>query len=208
MLKFLPEFATIAMIHLLAVMSPGPDFALVSRNSFLFTRKAGIMSAFGLALGIMIHVTYSLVGIGYIISKSVVAFSIIKYVGAAYLIWIGYKSLKAKPAKNEHETVKNVLGGMAALRMGFLTNITNPKVTLFFLALFTQVISRDTPTYVRVAYGVEMSAMTFAWFAIVAIVFSQPIVKEKFGKVQHHVEKVFGLLLIALGIKVALSRAN
>jgi threonine/homoserine/homoserine lactone efflux protein len=97
---------------------------------------------------------------------------------------------------------------MAALRMGFLTNITNPKVTLFFLALFTQVISRDTPTYVRVAYGVEMSAMTFAWFAIVAIVFSQPIVKEKFGKVQHHVEKVFGVLLIALGIKVALSRAN
>src|SRR5438094_7329342 len=99
MYNYLPEFLTIASLHLLAVMSPGPDFVLISKNSLVYSRKSGVYSALGLALGILVHITYSLIGIAYIISRSIVIFSTIKLLGAGYLIYIGYKSLWAKPIK-------------------------------------------------------------------------------------------------------------
>ncbi len=135
-MPYLAEFITVAVIHLLAVMSPGPDFAMISRNSLVYLRKSGIYSAIGLALGILVHVTYSLVGIGFIISKSIVLFSIIKFLGAGYLIFIGYKSLKAKPRKIDKDQLlkSNDLDKFTAIQMGFLTNALNPKATLFFLS--------------------------------------------------------------------------
>ena len=84
-MQYLPEFLTIAGIHLLAVMSPGPDFAMIVRNSLVYSKKTAIYSSLGLAAGILVHVTYSLVGIGLIISQSILLFSVIKFFGAGYL---------------------------------------------------------------------------------------------------------------------------
>lgn len=209
-MPYLTEFITIAVIHLLAVMSPGPDFAMIMRNSLVYSKKVGLYSAVGLALGIMIHVAYSLIGIGLIISQSVVLFSIIKFLGAGYLIFIGWRSLRAKPKQINltSENKKPDLKKLAAVKMGFLTNILNPKATSFFLSLFTQVINPETPAAIKMLYGAEMSLMTFVWFALVAIALSQKAIKAKFSAVQHHFEKVFGVILIALGIKVALSNSK
>jgi RhtB (resistance to homoserine/threonine) family protein len=205
---YLAEFLTVAGIHLLAVMSPGPDFVLISRNSLVYSRKAGIFSALGLALGIIVHITYSLIGVGFIIAKSIVAFSIIKFLGAGYLIYIGYKSLRAKPKQGlENEFADNLpMNNLQAIKNGFLTNILNPKVSLFFLALFTQVIHQTTPASIKILYGLEMSAMTFAWFSAVSMVLSHNKVRAPFRKIQHYVERVMGAALIGLGLKVALSR--
>lgn len=95
-MHYLPIIFTVALIHLLAVISPGPDFIMITRNSLIYSRRTGIYSAIGLGLGILVHVTYSLVGIGLLISKSILLFNTIKYLGAAYLIYIGYKSITAK----------------------------------------------------------------------------------------------------------------
>ena len=89
-MAFLPEFLAVVTIHLLAVMSPGPDFVMISRNSLIYSRRSGIFSALGLACGMAVHASYSLVGIGLIITKSIVLFSILKFVGAAYLLYFGY----------------------------------------------------------------------------------------------------------------------
>ena len=210
MLQYLPELLTIATIHLLGVMSPGPDFALISRNSLVYSRRTGILTALGLALGIMTHLTYTIVGIGVLIAQSIVLFTIIKFLGAGYLIYIGYQSLRSKKkiadASIVTETQTTDLSPLAAIRTGFLTNILNPKVTLFFLSVFSQVISPTTPAGVKVVYGLEMSVATFAWFSLVAIVLARPIIKTKFRAIQHYLERGFGVLLIALGIKVAVSR--
>jgi RhtB (resistance to homoserine/threonine) family protein len=205
---YLTEFLTVAGIHLLAVMSPGPDFVLISRNSLVYSRRTGIFSALGLALGIIVHITYSLIGIGFIIAKSIVAFSIIKYLGAGYLIYIGYKSLRAKPKPAfETESFEQLpMSNLQAVKNGFLTNVLNPKVTLFFLALFTQVIHQTTPASIKILYGLEMSAMTFTWFSAVSLVLSHNKVRAPFRKIQHYVERVMGAALIILGLKVALSR--
>lgn len=208
--SYLPEFLTVAALHLLAVISPGPDFVMITRNSLIYSRKTGVYSAFGLALGIVVHITYCLVGIGYIISKSILIFSTLKLLGAGYLIYIGYKSLRAKPVqKTTEETAsqKN-MGRLAGIKNGFLTNALNPKATLFFLALFTQVIHTTTPLLVKVLYGIEMSTMTFVWFSLVAIVLSHDKVKKPFASVQHYVERLMGVALIALGLKVALSKSR
>jgi RhtB (resistance to homoserine/threonine) family protein len=209
-MMFLPEFLTVVVVHLLAVMSPGPDFVMISRNSLVYSRKVGVYSAIGLGLGILVHVTYSLIGIGLIISKSILLFSVLKFIGAAYLIYIGYQCLRAKP--HQAQTVKgekqNDLGKLAAIRMGFLTNVLNPKATLFFFALFTQVINPSTPKAIQVLYGLEMSVMTFAWFALVAVILSHNLIRSRFVSVQHWLERTFGLILIALGVKVALSSSK
>jgi len=101
-----------------------------------------------------------------------------------------------------------VFPAFAALRIGFLTNLLNPKVTLFFLGLFTQVIHVDTPLALQVLYGIEMSTMTFMWFAFVASVLSHSIIRRRFVSVQHIVERCCGGLLIALGIRVAMERTR
>jgi len=207
---YLAEFLTVALLHLLAVVSPGPDFVMISRSSIVYSRKTGVYSALGLALGILVHITYSLVGIGYIIAKSVLIFSTIKLLGAGYLVYIGIKSLKAQPAKSfEPQLVeKQNITRLAAIRTGFLTNVLNPKVTLFFLAIFTQVIHKDTPLAIKILYGAEMSLMTFTWFAFVSVVLSHQKIKKTFVRVQHYLERTMGVLLIGLGIKVALSKAR
>lgn len=203
------EFLLVAGIHLLAVMSPGPDFAMVMRNSLVYSRRTGIMAAIGLGLGILLHVTYSLLGIGLIISQSVVLFNAIKLLGAAYLIYVGVKSLLSKKdaasgSESEENNLQKDLPSLAAIRLGFLTNALNPKATLFFLALFTQVISPDTSLSLKLLYGTEMSLATFAWFSLVALILTHSRVSAIFAKVKHYIERVFGVVLIALGIKVAL----
>lgn len=209
-MTYLPEFLTVAGVHLLAVMSPGPDFVLISRNSVIYSRKVGIFSALGLAGGILVHVTYSLIGIGLLISQSIVIFSVIKFLGAGYLIYIGVKSLRAQPVQAETEEAEAVkdMTAWQAVRTGFLTNVLNPKATLFFLALFTQVVNPETPKLIQSFYGIEMAAMTFVWFGVVALALSQPWIKKRFSKVQHYLERFFGVCLMALGIKVAVSSSH
>lgn len=209
------EFLLVAGIHWLAVMSPGPDFAMVMRNSLLYSRRTGVLAAAGLAGGILLHVAYSLLGIGLIISKSVLLFNTIKLLGAGYLIYIGMKSLLSKK-DNANQTedssttakAQNELSAIASLRLGFLTNALNPKATLFFLALFTQVIDPGTPIGIKILYGVEMSAATFLWFSIVALILTHKRINHAFAGIKHYLERIFGAILIALGLKVALGTSK
>ena len=208
---FLTQFLTVAIVHLFAVMSPGPDFAVVTKNSLVHSRKTGIYTSLGIALGILVHVAYSLLGIGLIISQSVVLFSIIKYLGAGYLIYIGYLSLRANP-QSSLETAstsmlpeKKDISNWSAVKTGFLTNVLNQKATMFFLALFTQIIDPVTPKLIQLFFGLETMVITFVWFAFLSTVFSNSLIKSKIAKVQHHIERVTGIVLIVLGIKVALA---
>ncbi len=202
------EFLLVAGIHLLAVMSPGPDFAMVLRNSLVHSRRTGIWAAVGLALGILVHVTYSLLGIAILIAKSILLFNTIKLIGAAYLIYIGVKSLLSKPQAETDIEAKTEVSPKdqtpaQSIKMGFLTNVLNPKATLFFLALFTQVIKPTTGISIKMLYGVEMSLATFAWFALVATLLTQKPIRAVYRRFQTKLEKVFGAVLVGLGLEIA-----
>lgn len=206
------ELLLVSGIHWLAVMSPGPDFAMVMRNSLVYSRRTGILAALGLGLGILLHVTYSLLGIGLLISKSILLFNTVKLLGAGYLIYIGLKSLLSKKDVHPLEgdiapaTEAKDLTTFQAIRLGFLINALNPKATLFFLALFTQVINPQTPLGIKILYGSEMSVATFVWFAFVATILTHKTVNRAFAHIKRYLEKAFGVILVGLGLKVAFQR--
>jgi RhtB (resistance to homoserine/threonine) family protein len=221
-MSFFADWITVVAIGCLAVMAPGPNLAMTLRSSLAYSRQSGIYTAVGLAAGNCVHVTYCLIGIGVIISESILLFNSIKWLGAAYLIYIGIKSLQtqrrdstgflknATPSPTPHSPSQPThhLTRLASIRIGFLTNLLNPKVTLFFLALFTQIIQPTTPLFTQAIYGLTMVALEFAWFALVAIVISQNAIKSRFLSISHWIERITGAVLIALGFRLAISQQN
>jgi RhtB (resistance to homoserine/threonine) family protein len=207
--NYWPEFLTIVVVHLLAVASPGPDFAIMIRQSLLQSRRNALMSAAGIALGILIHVSYSLLGIGLIIQQSVALFTLLKIIGAGYLTWIALHALRAKPggihvqaAAGENQTA----GG--AFRLGFLTNLLNPKATLFFVSVFSVVISPETPALLQAGYGIYMAIVTFFWFAGVAIFFTLPQVRKVFVRFGHWLDRLMGGILLLLAGQLLFSTVS
>lgn len=205
------EFLTVALIHLLAVASPGPDFAVVVRESVAHGRRAGTWTALGVGSAIFLHVGYSLLGIGLIVSQSIVLFNVLKWLAAAYLLYIGYKALRAKPAAPGNDTAAGPVvqrSPGAAYRAGFMTNGLNPKATLFFLSLFTVVINPHTPLAVQAGYGVYLAVATAGWFCLVALLFSHQRVRAGFARMGHWFDRTMGAVLIALGVKIALTEMH
>ena len=200
------EFFTVALIHLLAVASPGPDFAIVVRESVAHGRRAGTWTALGVGTGIFVHVAYSLLGIGLIVSQSIVLFNALKWLAAAYLFYIGIKALRAKPAAPGSLEVVGDGAERAprgAFMTGFVTNGLNPKATLFFLSLFTVVINPHTPLAVQAGYGVYLAFATALWFCLVALLFSQRRVRAGFARMGHWFDRLMGTVLVGLGVKLA-----
>jgi RhtB (resistance to homoserine/threonine) family protein len=208
MQNYLLLIGTVALVHLLAAMSPGPDFIMAVRNSLTYSRKTGIWTAVGFGIGIGVHISYCVAGLAVIISKSILLFSTIKILGAGYLVYIGLRAFFSKSSHIEikQEEAKDDISAFSAVKMGFLTNILNPKVTLFFLGLFTLVISPNIPRSVLLSTSAIMMINTVLWFSLVAIFFTQQRVRKIYERFEHVFSKCFGGLLILLGLKVAFSR--
>ncbi|WP_225775258.1 LysE family translocator [Pseudomonas sp. Marseille-Q5115] len=203
------EFLAVAAIHLLAVASPGPDFAVVVRESVTHGRRAGTWTALGVGSAIFLHVGYSLLGIGLIVSQSIMLFNVLKWLAAAYLLYIGFKALRAKPGSegpNDLHRERQVRSPRDAYVAGFMTNGLNPKATLFFLSLFTVVINPHTPLLVQAGYGVYLAIATAVWFCLVARLFSNDRVRAGFARIGHWFDRAMGAVLIALGVKIAFTQ--
>ena len=209
-MEYLSIIITVAIIHLLGVISPGPDFIMTARNSLKYSTRTGVYSSVGLGLSTFTHIAYCLAGVALIISQSILLFTIIKFIGAGYLMYIGYKSLKSKTSELSivENHIKNDISKIKAIKIGYLTDILNPKATLLFLSIFTVVITPNTPLWAKIFMWLEMSVVTFLWYAFVASIISHKSVKSRIVNIQHYAEKFIGVVLIMLGIKVALSTSK
>jgi RhtB (resistance to homoserine/threonine) family protein len=187
-------------------ISPGADFLMVTRNSVFYGRLAGLYSSLGVSLAIWFHVAYSIAGLAIIISNSILLFSVIKYLGAAYLIYIGWKTFNSKSTPDLMSDVEDKsLSNFSAFKTGFITNVLNPKTTIFFLSIFTQVVDPKTPLLMQMLYGAIISLAHLIWFSSVSIFLSQPALLEKFQTYRNTIEKILGCVLIGFGLRVALS---
>jgi RhtB (resistance to homoserine/threonine) family protein len=200
------ELIAVALFTILAVISPGADFAMVTRSSYAQGRKAGLAAALGIALGVQVHVLYTVLGIAVIISQSPALFLAMKVLGAGYLIYLGYKSLT--------NTTRIRLDGLGqddsaslwmALRSGFLTNALNPKTMLFVVSAYTQVVQPGSPLAVDFAYGAFMSVAHWLWFSLVAVFFSSAALRKAMIERQVVVDRLIGVALIGLGLAVMVS---
>ena len=208
MSPYWPEFFKVALAHLLAVASPGPDFALVLKQSLRHGRRTAVWTAIGVGSAICLHVTYSLLGIGVLLMSSPLGFTILKFSGAAYLAWLGVRDLQARPRTDTIDdrgrgTSPSNLAAHSAFAAGFLVNALNPKAGLFFIALFAVIVSPHTPKLVQAGYGVWVSLATMAWFSLVAYIFTRQRVREAFLRHGHWIDRALGMVFIAFAVSVA-----
>lgn len=216
---------SVAGIHLLAVMSPGPDFALVASRALGTGRSSAVLVSLGIALGVIVHVAFGIAGLSVLLTQSALAYACVKYIGAAYLMWIGWQCFKAKPAapdelnrvvhynddgndsatsptqSSQHQSMRHALREVG---IGFLTNALNAKAAIYFLALFSQVVVGQTTAWLS-GLGLLLVVITFAWFASLAYMLSADAIRSRFMRVRHWFERACGVFLFALGVRVATS---
>ena len=202
----LNEFLILAIANIFAVASPGVDFALVLKNTLQSGKSAGIVTAVGIGLGISVHMTYTLLGVAVLIANSELIFNTIKVVGALYLVYLAYLSFQSKPAKIQSETKVELveLKNITALKQGFIVNVFNPKATVFFIALFTNIVSKTTPYWVQTLYGIWLVIYAILWFSFVAWAFSRAPVRNWYFRKAHLVDWAMGVFLILLATQLFL----
>ena len=208
-MEYLSEWLTLVFVFSFALIAPGPDFVMAVRNSVIFSRKAGLFTAFGFALGSCIHIFCAIMGIGILIAKSAALFTFIKFIGALYLLYIGVKALRSKGYKQPLDngcSTKQSISAFQALCSGFITNLLNPKAALFFLALFTQMLNPEMPLSVQFLFGATCVLMVWIWFSIVTLVLTHEKIQGLFLNISKWIDRICGALMIALGIKLALSK--
>jgi RhtB (resistance to homoserine/threonine) family protein len=214
MSSYLLELASLMAIFSFAIVSPGADLAMVMRQSLVHGRRAAIVTSFGVGASLMFHVTYTILGLGLIISQSIYLFNIVKWCGVAYLIYIGIKALRAGKADLSLEAVEGREGArsdQSALRafgLGFLANALNPKAVFFFLSIFSTVVSAHTPIAVKFGYGLVMATCLIAWFVGVSLFMTTPRMRAAFSRASQWIDRTSGLVFIALGIKLATEKAH
>ena len=199
------EFLSISLLIMLAAISPGPDFAIVTKNSLMYSRKSGIFTALGVSISLLIHASYCILGLAILISQSLLAFSIIKYLGAAYLIYIGIKSLLAK-RETEKLNIRHSSHGITGLQVfyqGLLCNLLNPKAIMFLLAFFTLVVKPGHSLITEMGYGLEIALIHMIWFSSLAYMLTHRYVKNNLSRIQFYIVKVMGALLVAFGVRIA-----
>jgi RhtB (resistance to homoserine/threonine) family protein len=200
------EVIAVAVITVLAVISPGADFAMVVRNSYLYGRTTGLLGAVGVAAGVLVHVTYTMLCVGLLIASSTELFTAIKLVGAAYLVYVGVRTFRARPDLAVDLESKPGLTRLGALRTGFLTNALNPKTTLFVVSTFTQVVGPDTHLWQQAGYGLFMSFAHLAWFGAVALFFSNSRLRTAMLRWQKTLNRAIGSVLVGLGVSLGFAR--
>lgn len=195
------ELLVVITITVLAVLSPGADFAMVTRNSLVLSRRHGVYTALGIGLGVMLHIGYTLFGVGLLIKESLLLFSVLKVAGALYLVYLGIQMLRARPTEEGQGRLDAPrVSAWQALRTGFLTNALNPKTMIFVVSLFMQVMQPGTAPVVQLGYGAIIVLAHVAWFVAVALFFSAPGIRGRLLACKRRIDQLFGVLLVGFGV--------
>lgn len=206
------HFETFLITGILLNLTPGNDTIFILSKSIGQGKKAGIVSSLGIATGSIVHTLLAAFGLSLIIAESILLFNLIKYAGAIYLCYMGYKMLTNKIGFQTSEIKKAaIVNYWKIYRDGIFTNLLNPKVALFFIAFLPQFIDPNLKETILpfVTLGTTFITTGAIWCFTLAIFASSIFSKLKDNKkIANAINKVCGLALIGLGIKVALSNRS
>lgn len=211
MSHYLIELASLLAIFSFAIVSPGADLAMVMRQSLVHGRRQAIIASFGIGTSLMFHVTYTILGLGLIISQSIYLFNIVKWCGVAYLVYIGIKALRAGQTEIAVDASEGRAGSeqsaAKAFALGFAANALNPKAVFFFLSIFSTVVSAHTPMMVKFGYGLVMASCLILWFVGVSLFMTTPRMRAAFTRASKWIDRASGVVFIGLGLKLATEKA-
>jgi RhtB (resistance to homoserine/threonine) family protein len=191
-------------VTLLSMMSPGPDMMLLIKNSCTGSRRIAFACVLGICASVSLHVFLSIVGLAAIISTSVVLYSAIRYAGALYLIYVGWKTLRSARITSflDHKSEK-VNSEIEAFREGFFCNVLNPKFTVYLVSIFSQFIGPETAILERIVYGALIIFEGFFVWSIFVLLVQTSAVQDAIRKFQVAINRCVGAVLISFGIAVA-----
>jgi threonine/homoserine/homoserine lactone efflux protein len=202
-------FLTIAVLHLFAVASPGPDFILVSRQCLRYGRRIAIWTSLGIDIGILFHVALSLTGLSILLQNQPDLFWYIKLLASLYIGYLGIVSLVSKSSNKLVEDATSQAGNqLRSVTTGLLTNVLNPKALIFFITVFAVTINKETGIFVKSLLGIYMSVATFIWFALVSILLTNKKAIERFKKAIPLLEKVTGFFLLLIAIQILFQQTH
>lgn len=206
------NFYLFVLMCIFLIILPGPDTAVVTKNTLIDRRIGGLKTSLGIICALLIHTFAAVLGLSAIIVKSAVLFSIFKYAGAVYLIYLGVKILwslrKKEAAASVEMTAISQPRNTSCFKQGFLTDILNPKVAIFFLSFFPQFVEPGNGTFVPfLIMGITFTLLSAIWLFIYVYLINQIGAFMKKPKVKNVIEGITGIIIIGFGIKLAMEKA-
>ena len=203
-------FMTVAVLHIVALVTPGPDFFFVSQTAVSRSRKEAMMGVLGITGGVMVWSGVALLGLNLILEKMAWLHSIIMVGGGLYLCWMGYQMLRSALKKEtvkptEEVSVELARSGRSFLK-GLLTNLSNPKAIIYFGSVFSLFVSNDVGSAERWGLFVMIALETFVWFTVVASLFALPQMRRGYQRLAKWIDGVAGALFAGFGIHLIISR--
>ncbi|MBT2618812.1 MULTISPECIES: LysE family translocator [unclassified Bacillus (in: firmicutes)] len=207
------NFYLFIIMCILLIILPGPDTAIATRNTVTVGTSGGFKTMFGTCCALLIHTSAAVFGLSAIIVKSALLFSIFKYVGAVYLVYLGFKTLwglrNKQVAAAAETSVKNKYENQSCFKQGFLTNLLNPKVAVFFLTFLPQFVNPGNDTFLPfLIMGMTYTVLTALWFVFYIYLLNQISAFMKKPRTQAIFEGITGTVLIGFGLKLALEKAH
>ncbi|MGK4117769.1 LysE family translocator [Lysinibacillus capsici] len=201
---------------ILLIILPGPDTAIATKNTLTVSRKGGLQTIIGSCCGLLIHTCAAVIGLSAIIVKSAYIFAVLKYVGAVYLCYLGIKTLwtlrtirTQSPVVDDVRSIEHKYSHQSCFKQGFLTNVTNPKVAVFFLTFLPQFVDGNSGTFFPfLIMGLIYTALTMLWFIFYVYLLDRISAFMKKPSTKAVIEGLTGAILIAFGIKLALEKAH
>ena len=197
----LTSWLSLVAICVLGALSPGPSLAVVLRQSMNNDAKHGMVAGISHAMGVGLWAVLTIFGLGVLVKESPLLFNALTYAGAAYLAWMGIQALRA--GKSEVQPLTNGRSEyLQAARDGLMISLLNPKLAIFFLALFSQFISADNSIADQLLMISTVTLIDGCWYVLVALVLSRMGLLEKLSQHSHTINKITGAIFIALAIRV------
>jgi len=210
-INILGIFLTVVFAHFLALISPGPDFVILVKSAVKNDSKKAIGVAFGISIANALYIALCLVGVGSLLASSVYMMVGLKVAGGLFLVYLAVQALRAKKSDYASLSVpvnKNEVGNTTFLKefmIGFMSGILNPKNVLFYLSLFTVVLTKDVSLTFKVMLGIWMTLVVFLWDAAIVHLLSGDRIRRKFTKLAYYIDKATGAILGAVGVAIVKS---
>lgn len=203
----MPLFLTIALVHLLALASPGPDFLFVSQTAASRPRTQAMAGVLGIALGIAVWAALALLGLHVLLHRLAWLQRTVAIAGGAYLLWLGFQLLRAAwhPAGVTSAGASSLPSGIwRSLRAGLLTNLANPKAVVYFASVFSALVGPAVTAATRWQLWLLVTVESLAWFALVSTLFALPPMRRAYLRKARTIDALAGGAFVLFGLQLML----
>jgi RhtB (resistance to homoserine/threonine) family protein len=201
------DFAPFLLISVLLILIPGPDTAIVTKHALLAGRRGGVFAAFGVATGLAIWTLAAAIGLAALLRASSVAFLVLKLAGAVYLVWMGIQLLRARSAAAPAADGTRTAGrrvGRKALRQGVLSDLSNPKIAVFFTSFLPQFVHGHSHGFASLlVLGTVFCVLTLLWLVFYGILVGHGSTVLRRPAVRRALDRFTGVVLVAFGVRLA-----